>query len=136
MRRAVPAVRATRSRRAGTARRLFCGQFSCRKTPPPRIMIFVVMHEPVSCRRSTLLVEPDEELVLRSRLGDRQAFARLVERYEQPALVVARSILHSWHDARDAVQDAFVTAFTKLNRLWSPCKFGAWFIGIVRHQAL
>ena len=43
-------------------------------------------------------------------------------------MVVAKSILHSWHDARDAVQDAFVAAFVQLKRLWSPHKFGAWFI--------
>ncbi|HEX4792175.1 MAG TPA: RNA polymerase sigma factor [Humisphaera sp.] len=82
------------------------------------------------------MVEPDEELVQRSRRGDVQAFSCLVERYEQPAMVVARSILRSWHDARDAVQDAFVVAFTQLKRLWSPHKFGAWFMRIVRRQAL
>jgi RNA polymerase sigma-70 factor (ECF subfamily) len=82
------------------------------------------------------LVESDEELVQHVRQGDKQAFSRLVVRYEQPAMVVAKSILHSWHDARDAVQDAFVAAFVQLKRLWSPHKFGGWFIRIVRHQAL
>lgn len=80
--------------------------------------------------------ESDEELVQRSRRGDREAFSRLVDRYEKPALAVAHSILHSWHDAADAVQDAFVRAFQHLNRLWQPRKFGAWFLRIVRRQAL
>jgi RNA polymerase sigma-70 factor (ECF subfamily) len=82
------------------------------------------------------LVESDEELISRVRRGDRDAFCGLVERYEQPALLMARSILHCWHDARDAVQDSFVTAYSKINRLWSPHKFGAWFLRIVRRQAL
>lgn len=82
------------------------------------------------------MVESDEELVQRTRRGDREAFAGLVERYEQSALLVAGSVLHSWHDARDAVQDSFVTAYERLNRLWSPHKFGAWFLRIVRRQAL
>jgi RNA polymerase sigma-70 factor (ECF subfamily) len=82
------------------------------------------------------LLESDEELVQRVRRGERNAFSGLVERYEQPALVVARAILQSWHDARDAVQEAFVTAFVRINRLWSPNKFGAWFLRIVRRQAL
>ncbi|MDB5354234.1 MAG: sigW 15 [Phycisphaerales bacterium] len=82
------------------------------------------------------MVESDEELVQRVRHGEREAFSRLVERYEQPALVVANAILHSWHDARDVVQDAFVTAFERLNRLWSPHKFGGWLLRIVRRRAL
>jgi RNA polymerase sigma-70 factor, ECF subfamily len=82
------------------------------------------------------LAESDEQLVVRTRQGDRAAFAQLVERYERPGLAVARSILRSWHDARDAVQDAFVTAYQRLHRLWSPRKFGAWFLRIVRRQAL
>jgi RNA polymerase sigma-70 factor (ECF subfamily) len=82
------------------------------------------------------LVESDEELVLRARGGDRDAFARLVERYEPSALLVAGSVLHSCHDARDAVQDSFVIAFERLNALWSPHKFGAWFVQIVRRCAL
>jgi RNA polymerase sigma-70 factor, ECF subfamily len=82
------------------------------------------------------LVDSDEDLVWRVRRGERNAFSLLVERYEQPALLVARGILPSWHDAADAVQDAFVTAYVQINRLWSPHKFGAWFLRSVRRQAL
>ena len=82
------------------------------------------------------MIESDEELVELTRRGSRQAFAELVERYEQPAILVASSILHSWHDARDVVQDSFVIAYQRLNRLWSAHKFGGWFLQIVRRQAL
>jgi len=82
------------------------------------------------------VADSDEELVFRVRRGEREAFSLLVERYEKPALAVAHAILRSWHDAADAVQDAFVVAYEKLNRLWSASKFGAWFLQIVRRQAL
>ena len=82
------------------------------------------------------MAETDDELVRRSRRGDREAFSQLVDRYEKSALGVAHAILRSWHDAADAVQDAFVRAYQKLNRLWQPSKFGAWFLRIVRRQAL
>jgi RNA polymerase sigma-70 factor, ECF subfamily len=82
------------------------------------------------------LAQSDDELVRRTRRGDREAFSQLVDRYEKSALAVAHSILRSWHDAADAVQDAFVRAFQHLNRLWQPRKFGAWFLRIVRRQAL
>src|SRR5206468_1680004 len=82
------------------------------------------------------LADSDEELVQRTRCGDRKAFGELVERYERSALVVAGSVLHSWHDARDCVQDAFVTAYERLNKLWRADRFGAWFLRIVRRHAL
>lgn len=82
------------------------------------------------------MVESDEELVRRTRKGDREAFSRLVERYEPPALAIATSVLRCSHEARDAVQDAFVTAYGWLNRLWTPRAFGAWFLRIARQQAL
>lgn len=78
----------------------------------------------------------DAQLVHSTLAGDRAAFCDLVDRYEQAAIAVAWSILRSWHDARDAVQDAFLCAFERLRRLWSPHKFGAWVLKIVRHQAL
>lgn len=82
------------------------------------------------------MVEPDEELVERTRRGEREAFSRLVQRYQRPAIAVAKSILHCSHDAADAAQDAFVSAYEQLNRLWSAKKFGAWLLKIVRRQSL
>jgi RNA polymerase sigma-70 factor (ECF subfamily) len=90
---------------------------------------------PVAAVSGATLVESDETLVRRARRGEREAFSRLVERYERPALAVAAAVLGSHEEARDAVQDAFVTAFEKLNWLWSPRKFGAWFLQIARRQA-
>jgi RNA polymerase sigma-70 factor (ECF subfamily) len=79
------------------------------------------------------LVESDETLVRRARKGDREAFSRLVERYERSALAVAGAVLGSREETRDAVQDAFLTAFE--NRLWFPRNFGAWFLQITRRHA-
>jgi RNA polymerase sigma-70 factor (ECF subfamily) len=83
-----------------------------------------------------MLTLTDEELVRRTRRGDRSAFGCLVERYEHAALAAAQAILGCRHDAADAVQDAFVTAYQQINRLWMAAKFGGWFLRIVRRQAL
>jgi RNA polymerase sigma-70 factor (ECF subfamily) len=80
--------------------------------------------------------DTDEELVRRARCGDRRAFSRLVLRYERAALAAAGAILPSWHDARDAAQEAFVCAYERLNQLSAPRKFGSWLIRIARQQAL
>jgi len=95
--------------------------------------------ERLDCRRAECGgggTEPNESLVLRARGGERGAFSILVGRYERAGLAVAVSILRCRHDARDAVQDAFVTAYERLNRLWSARRFGGWFLRIVRRQAL
>ena len=78
----------------------------------------------------------DEQLVRRARGGDREAFSALVCRYERAALAVACKVLRCSHDARDAAQDAFVTAYEKLNQLWTPCRFGSWILRITHRMAL
>ena len=78
----------------------------------------------------------DEALVRRAHGGERAAFSELVLRYERAALAVARSVLPSWHDASDAVQDAFVTAHVQLDGLRNPRRFGGWLLRITRQQAL
>jgi len=49
-----------------------------------------------------------EELVLRARDGDLDAYARLVRRFREIALDQARRITGDYHRAEDAVQEAFV----------------------------
>lgn len=82
------------------------------------------------------MIDSDAQLVLRSRAGDRDAFAALVQRYERPVIAVACGILRSWDDARDAAQDVFAIAYEKLNRLWRPSRFGPWLLRIARRCAL
>lgn len=109
---------------------------SCVPAPPAGVQPDVAPREAFAADTPHLSHAPDERLVLRTRRGDRDAFAGLVDRYERPAMAIAVSILGSWHDARDAVQDAFVTAYERLNRLGSPQKFGPWLLRIARWQAL
>ena len=70
-------------------------------------------------------------LTARSR-GERiEAYGRLVERFRDMACGYAYSILGDFHQAEDAAQDAFVTAFEKLDRLDKPEAFPGWFRRIV-----
>ncbi len=58
--------------------------------------------------------------------GDRDAFRILVER-EAPALVrVCHRILGNMHEAEDAAQETFVTAFRSLSTWRGDGPFGAW----------
>ncbi len=60
----------------------------------------------------------------------------MVQRYERAVLAVACRILRCTHDGRDVAQEAFVTAFERLNQLGSPDRFGAWLLRIARRLAL
>jgi RNA polymerase sigma factor (sigma-70 family) len=58
----------------------------------------------------------DDRLVARVRAGDQQAFERIVDRYERPLLSFCRHMLGRAHDAEEAVQQTFVSAYQSLVR--------------------
>ena len=68
----------------------------------------------------------DETLVLLTLAGEQSAYEMLVIRYEKAALAAARSVIGNAELARDAAQDAFITAWMKLNCLREPGKYGPW----------
>ncbi len=68
----------------------------------------------------------DEELVMLTLAGEQSAYEVLVARYEKRVISAAESVTHSRYMAEDAAQDAFVTAWMKLNMLREPSKYGAW----------
>jgi RNA polymerase sigma-70 factor (ECF subfamily) len=77
----------------------------------------------------------DAELVERARGGDRAAAEELYRRHVAAALRLAMFLLRRRADAEDAVQDAFVSALTKLARLRDPAAFGGWLARIVTNSA-
>jgi RNA polymerase sigma factor (sigma-70 family) len=72
----------------------------------------------------------DADLVRAALLGAREPFAELVRRHQRTATALAARVLGSDDLARDAVQEAAVTAMTGLDRLRSADRFGPWFCGI------
>jgi RNA polymerase sigma-70 factor (ECF subfamily) len=72
----------------------------------------------------------DAELVRRARSGDRWAEEMLYRRHAGRVLNAATRMLGRHADADDVMQDAFVTALGKLDRLEDPAKFGAWVVRI------
>ena len=76
------------------------------------------------------------KLVEKAQAGDRSAFAELVARYQKTAITRAWSVVHDFHLAQDAAQEAFVIAFKRLESLKSSASFGPWLFEIVRRQSL
>ena len=67
-----------------------------------------------------------QELVVRARGGDRDAFSELASRSIGKLTAVARMILRDEYSAQDAVQDAFLDAWRSLPGLRDPDKYDAW----------
>ena len=68
----------------------------------------------------------DEDLVRRFLSGDRAAFAVLVERHERRVYNLALRMTGKEEDARDAAQDAFLTALRKLSSFRGEAAFTTW----------
>ena len=63
--------------------------------------------------------------------GDTRAFEEIVVRFQDMAYGYAYSILHDFHLAEDAAQEAFVEAYLNLSKLQDRSLFPGWFRRIV-----
>ena len=70
--------------------------------------------------------QSDSELVKQTLAGDQQAFALLVEKYQEQIHTLAWQKIGDFHTAEEITQDAFITAYQKLNSLKHPHRFSGW----------
>jgi RNA polymerase sigma-70 factor (ECF subfamily) len=91
---------------------------------------------PVHPAPTSAPTDPEADLLARLRAGDEAAFAQLV-REQTPALLrVTGRLLRSDPEAREAVQDAFVSAFRALPRFRGESRLGTWLYRIAINAAL
>jgi RNA polymerase sigma-70 factor, ECF subfamily len=77
----------------------------------------------------------EQELVTRSRQGDRDAFGDLVRIYQDRLFNSLARIVASRVDAEDLVQEAFVQAYLKLASFRGNCSFYTWLYRIALNLA-
>jgi RNA polymerase sigma-70 factor (ECF subfamily) len=75
-------------------------------------------------------------LVAGMQAGDDDAFERCVRRFCDRLLAVTRRILSNDEDARDAIQDAFASAFRQVVRFEARSGLGTWLHRIAVNAAL
>lgn len=78
----------------------------------------------------------DREAVARARRGDHEAFRVLVERYQSRAYGLALRILGDPDRARDALQEAFLKAYSALDRFEGRSGFYTWLYRLVFNQCI
>jgi RNA polymerase sigma-70 factor (ECF subfamily) len=77
----------------------------------------------------------DAELARRAKAGDRDAFGLLVDRHAPMVRRLTRAVLGQLEDAEDAAQDAFLHAWTALDRFDSNASLGPWLARIAMNAA-
>ena len=83
------------------------------------------------------VARPDEsEFIERLRAGEPDAYEELVTLYSSRLIVLARQILGDEDLARDAVQDAFLSAFRAMDRFNGDARLSSWLHRIVTNSAL
>jgi RNA polymerase sigma-70 factor, ECF subfamily len=80
----------------------------------------------------------DEILLERIRSGDTEAFAGIVERYQEPLVGFLNRMIRDPEAARDLAQDAFVKAFQSLDLYAgrNQAAFSTWLFAIARNGCL
>jgi RNA polymerase sigma-70 factor (ECF subfamily) len=73
-------------------------------------------------------------VVARAQAGDKQAFDKIVESFQDMAVGFAYSLLSNFEQAEDAAQEAFLRAYLDLAQLAEHDRFGGWFRAILFHQ--
>ena len=88
-------------------------------------------------KESTKLNMPADDLSLvhASKNGDLTAFGALVKRYDRKLLRIAQNVIQNQEDAEDAVQEAFLKAYQKLNQFHEQAKFSTWLVRITLNEA-
>jgi RNA polymerase sigma-70 factor (ECF subfamily) len=72
----------------------------------------------------------DAALVEAAQAGSASAFARLVERHQQPLRAFLRRTCGDWAAADDLAQETFLAAWSRIGRLRAGDSVRAWFCGI------
>jgi RNA polymerase sigma-70 factor, ECF subfamily len=81
-------------------------------------------------------VETDLELVRLAQAGDVEAFGELVERNRRAVFRAALAAVGSPAEADDVTQEAFVTAFRKLDSFRGESQFRTWLLSITWRKAI
>ena len=78
----------------------------------------------------------DVALIQRILAGDENAFASLIEKYQQQVHAHALRKVRDFQAAEDITQETFLQVHQKLATLNDPAKFSGWLYAIVNHQCI
>src|SRR5580704_16795697 len=81
-----------------------------------------------------MTTETDETITTRVQGGEADAFATLVERYEDKLMRYARKFLRDPDDAKDIVQEVFIKAYENIQSFDATRRFSPWVYRIAHNE--
>ena len=82
------------------------------------------------------LREDDRQAIEACRRGEREAFDRLVERYQRDVYRLCYRFVNNHEDANDLAQEAFIKAYRALDRFRGDSAFSTWLYRIAVNACL
>lgn len=83
-----------------------------------------------------MIKENDSKLVEKSRRGDRRAFGKLVQKYQNKVLYLAYDLTGNYVDAQDVAQNVFLQAFQNISYFRDEATFSTWIYKITTNAAI
>jgi RNA polymerase sigma-70 factor (ECF subfamily) len=80
--------------------------------------------------------DSDEDLVARARAKDFAAFEKLLDRYEDRIFRLAYRFVRNETDAKEVLQDTFLTIWRKLDTFKGDSQFSSWLYRVAANAAL
>jgi RNA polymerase sigma-70 factor (ECF subfamily) len=90
----------------------------------------------LGCMNMATHLPNERALVAAAQLGNHEAFAALVNQYQQNIFRLALRITGNHEDAEDALQEAFLKAYCNLKRFQGESLFYTWLVRITMNEAL
>lgn len=99
--------------------------------PPPDADV-----ETAAAPSTSLSAVTDEELVARARAKDYAAFEELLDRYEDKVFRLAFRFVRNESEAKEILQDAFLSIWRKLDTFKGDSQFSSWVYRVAANAAL
>lgn len=77
-----------------------------------------------------------EMLVERTKLGDKEAFASIIRKFEKPMYIYCYHILKNKEEAEDALQEIFIRVYEQIHKYRPNMTFSAWLYKIAYNYSL
>ncbi|MCL4820578.1 MAG: sigma-70 family RNA polymerase sigma factor [Vicinamibacteria bacterium] len=94
------------------------------------------MQETAPAPRARGLRDDDRAAIEACRRGEREAFDRLVERYQRDVYRICYRYVNDHHDASDMAQEVFLRAYKALDRFRGDSAFSTWLFRIAVNTCL
>ncbi len=78
----------------------------------------------------------EAQWIAEARSGDKEAFSKLVEKYQRPVFSVCYRMLGTPTAAEDAAQEAFIRAYQALDRYDPDRSFATWLLSIASNYSI